>query len=181
MIASTNHLGEINPVITKRPSRFDRKYHFKVPDYDSRIEYCRYWREKVLDSPAIDFPVELCSVIAGLTDGFSFADIKELFISSLLASAGGNGNGGSSTAVHDSVPEKTQENADKLKRTMPAVILPEGLGDNSFLPVVLAEAKILWDYMENEEADSLKRMKAAAICAPSLPKVGLTLGMATCD
>ncbi|KAK4170837.1 hypothetical protein QBC36DRAFT_200600, partial [Triangularia setosa] len=58
-------------------SRFDRKYHFKVPGYDSRVAYRHYWCEKVLDSPAMDFPVELCSIITNITDGFSFAYFKE--------------------------------------------------------------------------------------------------------
>jgi transitional endoplasmic reticulum ATPase len=28
MIGSTNHLSKLDPALSKRPSRFDRKYHF---------------------------------------------------------------------------------------------------------------------------------------------------------
>jgi hypothetical protein len=30
--------------ISKRPSRFDRKYHFALPATPERIQYCEYWR-----------------------------------------------------------------------------------------------------------------------------------------
>lgn len=30
--------------ISKRPSRFDRKYHFALPATPERIQYCDYWR-----------------------------------------------------------------------------------------------------------------------------------------
>ena len=32
MIGSTNHLEKLDPGIAKRPSRFDRKYFFNVPN-----------------------------------------------------------------------------------------------------------------------------------------------------
>jgi transitional endoplasmic reticulum ATPase len=84
MIGSTNHLDRLDPAITKRPSRFDRKYHFKVPDEEQRVAYCRYWSRKFTDSASVDFPDEICQVIATLTEGFSFAYLKELFVASLL-------------------------------------------------------------------------------------------------
>ncbi|KAK0660054.1 P-loop containing nucleoside triphosphate hydrolase protein [Cercophora samala] len=182
MIASTNHLDEIDPAITKRPSRFDRKYHFKVPEHALRVAYCRYWHAKVLDSPAIDFPVELCSVIADLTDGFSFAYIKELFISTLLALAGGTHNietaTGSSLKAADSTLDRKEEekSSDKSKRLMPAVTIPSELEKNAFLQAILVEAKLLWDQMENEETDAVKRKKAAAVCAPAMPRFDFGYG-----
>ncbi|KAL8752138.1 MAG: hypothetical protein Q9199_005951 [Rusavskia elegans] len=36
--------------IAKRPSRFDRKYHFALPAIPERIRYCDFWRF-VVDSP----------------------------------------------------------------------------------------------------------------------------------
>jgi transitional endoplasmic reticulum ATPase len=44
MIASTNHVDKLDPGISKRPSRFDRKYLFPLPEMKERVEYCRYWR-----------------------------------------------------------------------------------------------------------------------------------------
>jgi transitional endoplasmic reticulum ATPase len=89
IIGSTNHLGRLDPSITKRPSRFDRKYHFKVPNEQERVAYCRYWSCKFTNSSTADFPDDLCHFVAAITEGFSFAYLKELFIASLLTLARG--------------------------------------------------------------------------------------------
>ncbi|KAL9628784.1 MAG: hypothetical protein Q9164_007146, partial [Protoblastenia rupestris] len=85
IIGSTNYLEKLDPSITKRPSRFDRKYHFALPATAERIRYCEYWRGKLAQNRKIDFPEELCKAIAEITEGFSFAYMKELFITCLLA------------------------------------------------------------------------------------------------
>jgi len=84
MIGSTNNLDKLDSSITKRPSRFDRKYHFKVPEESERVAYCRYWASKFADKSTVDFPDEVSQVVAKMTEGFTFAYLKELFISSLL-------------------------------------------------------------------------------------------------
>jgi transitional endoplasmic reticulum ATPase len=84
MIGSTNHLDKLDPAISKRPSRFDRKYHFKVPGEEERRLYTDYWRQKLLKNETVEFPEELCGVIAQLSEGFSFAYLKELFVMTLL-------------------------------------------------------------------------------------------------
>lgn len=86
MIGSTNHLDKLDPAIAKRPSRFDRKYHFKLPGDKERTLYADYWRNKLLaKNQSIEFPEELCGIVAQLTDGFSFAYLKELFVMALLS------------------------------------------------------------------------------------------------
>lgn len=93
MIGSTNHLARLDPAIAKRPSRFDRKYHFQIPDRAQRIAYGEYWRTKLTDNMDVDFPSEICPLIADLTDGFSFAYMKELIVMSLMTVArGGKGD-----------------------------------------------------------------------------------------
>ncbi|KAF8251235.1 P-loop containing nucleoside triphosphate hydrolase protein, partial [Wilcoxina mikolae CBS 423.85] len=44
MVGSTNHLDRLDPGISKRPSRFDRKYLFPLPERKERAQYCLYWR-----------------------------------------------------------------------------------------------------------------------------------------
>ena len=85
MIGSTNHLDRLDPAIAKRPSRFDRKYHFKLPSESERTLYAEYWRKKLLRNGTVDFPEELCKTIAQLSEGFSFAYLKELFVMALLS------------------------------------------------------------------------------------------------
>jgi transitional endoplasmic reticulum ATPase len=89
MIGSTNHLDALDPAISKRPSRFDRKYHFQLPGEQERIAYCQFWRRKLADSDMVDFQEDLCPIIAKVTEGFSFAYLKELFVWALLTVARG--------------------------------------------------------------------------------------------
>ncbi|KAH0541677.1 hypothetical protein FGG08_003840 [Glutinoglossum americanum] len=89
MIGSANYVERLDPAISKRPSRFDRKYHFKIPGEDERLLYCQYWRQKIAASKLVDFPEELCLVLAKMTEGLSFAYLKEMFVMTLLAIARG--------------------------------------------------------------------------------------------
>jgi SpoVK/Ycf46/Vps4 family AAA+-type ATPase len=87
MVGSTNHLDRLDPGISKRPSRFDRKYYFPDPNLEQRVAYCHYWQHKLADNKDIEFPDELCMAIAKITDKFSFAYMQEAFVAALLAIA----------------------------------------------------------------------------------------------
>jgi transitional endoplasmic reticulum ATPase len=87
MVGSTNHLDRLDPGISKRPSRFDRKYFFPNPDFDQRVQYAQFWQRKLESNKDVEFPDELCKKIAGITDDFSFAYMQEAFVASLLAIA----------------------------------------------------------------------------------------------
>jgi transitional endoplasmic reticulum ATPase len=84
MIASTNHLDSIDDAIRSRPSRFDRKYAFELPTAAERELYAKYWMGKLQENPDIEYPEELCPLISQLTEGFSFAYLKEMFVSTLV-------------------------------------------------------------------------------------------------
>lgn len=84
IIGSTNHLERLDAGISKRPGRFDRKYHFALPAHPERTEYCNVWRSKLATNKNIDFPEKLSCAIADLTEGFSFAYLKEMFVTALL-------------------------------------------------------------------------------------------------
>jgi SpoVK/Ycf46/Vps4 family AAA+-type ATPase len=84
MIGSTNHLEQLDPGIAKRPSRFDRKYLFDVPSRDERIQYAEYWRHKIRNNKKVDFPQQMSSRVADITNDFSFAYMKEAFVAALL-------------------------------------------------------------------------------------------------
>ena len=90
MVGSTNHLERLDPGISKRPSRFDRKYLFSDPNMEERVKYCEFWRRKLDGNEDIEFPQSLCKAIAAITKGFSFAYIQEAFVAALLAIANGD-------------------------------------------------------------------------------------------
>lgn len=88
MLGSTNYLERLDAGISKRPGRFDRKYHFTLPALPERVKYCEYWRSKLAKNNKINFPPKLSEAIADITEGFSFAYLKETFITSLLMIVG---------------------------------------------------------------------------------------------
>ena len=108
MLGSTNYLERLDAGISKRPGRFDRKYHFALPATAERVKYCEYWRNKLTKNNKIEYPPKLSEAIAEITEGFSFAYLKETFITSLLIIVGSR---------------KTGKNIDDLAGN------PEGAGD----------------------------------------------------
>lgn len=82
-VATTNHPDKLDPAILDRPSRFDRKFHFDLPAPTERRAYAERWNAS-LEAPLRLDEAEVASVVEA-TDGFSFAYLKELFVSSLVA------------------------------------------------------------------------------------------------
>ena len=83
MIASTNHPERLDMAILERPSRFDRKYHFDLPDTPERIAYLKLWNQKLQPDMQLS-PADL-DAIAVAAQGFSFAYLKELLLSSSMS------------------------------------------------------------------------------------------------
>ncbi|KAI5120786.1 hypothetical protein M0805_002413 [Coniferiporia weirii] len=96
-IATTNHPERIDDAILNRPSRFDVKYDFALPSESLRSAYALKWIQKInsLSMAAessngearVRFDkdeTELASDVAKNTEGWSFAFLKELFVSFLL-------------------------------------------------------------------------------------------------
>ncbi|KAI9823491.1 MAG: hypothetical protein M1819_001345 [Sarea resinae] len=85
VIGTTNHLDKLDPGLSKRPSRFDRKYRFNTPAFEQRQRYCQVWNDKLLPKPSVDVSAAVPEQVASVTDGFSFAYLKELYLSTLLS------------------------------------------------------------------------------------------------
>lgn len=79
-LATTNHPERLDPAILERPSRFDRKYPFELPELAEREVYIALWNEAL--KPALRLSEVGIKKITALTEGFSFAYLKELFVSS---------------------------------------------------------------------------------------------------
>ncbi|KAG0043056.1 hypothetical protein BGZ83_011887 [Gryganskiella cystojenkinii] len=144
MIGSTNHLDSLDPAISKRPSRFDRKYHFQIPNEQERIAYSHFWQQKLIHTDMVSFEDGLCPIIAKLTEGFSFAYLKELFVISLLAVARGG-----------TIEEEEQD-------VMPEVEIPAAFKDNTLLKVIKSQVKVLLADMDNTEDDGSSSAKKSS-------------------
>lgn len=82
VLATTNHPERIDDAIINRPSRFDRKYHFHLPSLEQRIEYLRYWQDR-LEKETGWAKAEVEPVAIECVE-YSFAYLKELIISSVM-------------------------------------------------------------------------------------------------
>jgi hypothetical protein len=87
-LATCNHPERLDPSILERPSRFDRKYHFDVPEEPERAAYIELWNGSLVAELALDD--EAKARIAHETEGFSFAYIKELYLSAMMRWASGS-------------------------------------------------------------------------------------------
>ena len=82
VLATTNHPDRLDPAIVNRPSRFDRKYYFNLPAAAERTAYIAVWnRELELE---LRLAEDDATHIVQQTEGFSFAYLKELFLSSMM-------------------------------------------------------------------------------------------------
>jgi transitional endoplasmic reticulum ATPase len=157
MIGSTNHLSKLDVSITKRPCRFDRKYAFKLPDENERALYSRFWMNKVNSSGIADFPEELCSIVAKLTGGFSFAYLKELFVSCLAALARDGTIHGEEVAADGSVKtSQVSENLTagawtKMDRDEIEIEISEALHDNLLLTLIHQQVRVLLEEMDSTD------------------------------
>ncbi|KAK5746375.1 hypothetical protein LTR17_000755 [Elasticomyces elasticus] len=190
MIGSTNHLERLDAGISKRPSRFDRKYHYKLPGHQERVLYCEYWRKKLSKRGDLEFGDEVCELVARLTSGFSFAYMKELFVQALLAIVGGraddedvdisdaasslkvlddstklaNGQETTESTADDASAEKTDEvKSSKVVHKIPEVEIPEHLQDNVLLRVLKKQILALVKDMDNTDDDEDAEPKSKII------------------
>ncbi len=83
ILATTNHPDRIDSAIMERPSRFDRKYHFNLPSIEERSAYLANWQRSL--SSETGWQSDQILVVAEASEGFSFAYLKELVISSVMS------------------------------------------------------------------------------------------------
>jgi SpoVK/Ycf46/Vps4 family AAA+-type ATPase len=82
IIATTNHPTRLDPAILNRPSRFDRKYYFHLPAAAERRAYVLKWNEEL--QFALRFSETVVTEVVMETENFSFAYMKELFLSAMM-------------------------------------------------------------------------------------------------
>jgi hypothetical protein len=82
VLATTNHPERLDPAIVDRPSRFDRKYHFPLPDSEGRSAFLTRWTERL--DPHLKLSGSELARLIEHTEGFSFAYLKELCLSAVL-------------------------------------------------------------------------------------------------
>lgn len=82
-VATTNHPERLDPAIMERPSRFDRKFTFTLPTEADRSRYLLFQNGKL--EQALQMTESAIQAVAQRTEGFSYAYLKELVLSSMMA------------------------------------------------------------------------------------------------
>jgi AAA+ superfamily predicted ATPase len=82
IIATTNHPEKLDTAILDRPSRFDRKYTFALPAPEERTAYLAHWNPTLAEEMRLT-AAGLTEIVV-LTEGFSFAYLKELLVSAMM-------------------------------------------------------------------------------------------------
>jgi hypothetical protein len=83
VVATTNYPERLDPSILDRPSRFDRKYPFDLPQIAERTAYLKMWNEQ--QAAELRLTAGGIEAVAQGTDAFSFAYLKELCLSAVMA------------------------------------------------------------------------------------------------
>jgi ATPase family protein associated with various cellular activities (AAA) len=120
VIASTNHPEKLDPAILDRPSRFDRKYHFNLPELPERLAYIQHWNQALQSEMRLSESEAVA--VAEYTDRFSFAFLKELFLSTMMEWIGSQVSGQASHtlggAMSRSLGEAALERAALLREQL---------------------------------------------------------------
>lgn len=82
-VATTNHPEKLDVALLERPSRFDRKITFGLPAQPERREFLA--RSNARQEQDLQMSEGDLDRIADLTEGFSFAYLKELTLSGTMA------------------------------------------------------------------------------------------------
>ncbi|MGH9871812.1 MAG: AAA family ATPase [Pyrinomonadaceae bacterium] len=89
VLATTNHPDRLDPAILNRPSRFDRKYYFALPAPAQRSAYIAAWNQQL--QPELRLSEKAAEALVEQTEDFSFAYLKELFVSATMQWLSTNG------------------------------------------------------------------------------------------
>lgn len=82
-IASANDPARLDPALVNRPSRFDRRYAFELPEATDRANYLAFFTSSLDDS--LRLTTEESRLLGEQTEGFSYAYLKELVLSSMMS------------------------------------------------------------------------------------------------
>ncbi|MCE9558410.1 MAG: ATP-binding protein, partial [Armatimonadetes bacterium] len=83
VLASANDPGKLDPALVNRPSRFDRRHEFGLPALTERSRYLTFFTSALNSS--LRLSPEEAEKMGAETEGFSFAYLKELVLSSMMA------------------------------------------------------------------------------------------------
>lgn len=116
IIATTNHPEKLDRSLLDRPSRFDRKFHFPLPEARERRAYLERWRSSL--EPSLQFDEDTLAVTVEGTHAFTFAYLKELTFAAMMAFVDADG---SMNDVLPAVLEKLRGEMSSARKMLPPI------------------------------------------------------------
>jgi SpoVK/Ycf46/Vps4 family AAA+-type ATPase len=112
VIATANNLDQLKANIKERPSRFDRKFEIPPPDHDMATKYIKKWFGASLPDKNIKSLAE-CAI----KYGFSYAYLKELYISAVYIAIGDDREKPTAADVDEALKQLMEEKFKKSSRS----------------------------------------------------------------
>ncbi|KAB8338885.1 hypothetical protein FH972_021829 [Carpinus fangiana] len=156
MIGSTNHLNKLDPAIAKRPSRFDRKYFFNSPALAERQAYAQYWGRKLSRNKNMEWDDSIGEAVGLLTEGFSYAYLKELFMTTLFVLASGRMRRRGAAATDES------DTATKDAGSLSVAALPLHLAEKNLVQIMTRHIATLREEMNSANESEKKEAPTSA-------------------
>jgi SpoVK/Ycf46/Vps4 family AAA+-type ATPase len=79
-VATTNHPEKLDPALLYRPSRFDYRFRFPLPDDAVRRRFARHWTERLVRLRIIENPETGLDEVTRRSRGMSQATLKRVMI-----------------------------------------------------------------------------------------------------
>ncbi|KAF8969457.1 P-loop containing nucleoside triphosphate hydrolase protein [Flammula alnicola] len=173
IIGTTNHFDRLDPGLSTRPSRFDRKYEFDDPDEEERKLYAQYWQNKLQSNKEIEFPDRLVNKVARLTDRFSFAYLKEAFVSTLVTFVGIEGEKPTFESVLTGQIEALRKQLDKQfsKSGLSSKVATDANSTNSTMPYPAGARPNRPSRPDSSNDDVHALLDALSECAPRVDPI----------
>lgn len=114
VLATTNHPEELDAALTDRPSRFDRVWVLPNPEAPERREYLRRTFGDAFDE-----------ALVRQTDGFSFAHLKEVWVSACLDAIEAGREAPTTSAAHRAI-ERVQGHRHSVEQGFETKTRPVG-------------------------------------------------------
>ena len=117
-IATTNHPERLDPAILSRPSRFDRKFTFDLPELSERWRFLQGFGLRL--EPNLRLSANALDSIAKITKEYSFAYLKELYVSSIMEWIGSGETAPIEDVMHRQTAILAQEMRSGIKEELAA-------------------------------------------------------------
>jgi hypothetical protein len=83
-VATTNHPEKLDAALLHRPSRFDYRFEFPLPEDEQRRDYVRSWVEKLSRMGYVTAPEEGLEAVVRRSRGMSIAYLKRVMMGAVM-------------------------------------------------------------------------------------------------